>query len=92
MGLDKLLRGRIQFKIVSFFHENPTSVDTPRGIATWTGETRQNVKKTLSQLAELKILTAHNVSSTTGYSYTRDPKLIKSIGSLLKKMKKEEAV
>ncbi|MCX5716606.1 MAG: HD domain-containing protein [Candidatus Omnitrophica bacterium] len=90
MDLNRLLKDRIQFKIISFFHENPISIDTPRGIATWTGETKQNVKKALSQLAKHKVLTAHKVSSTTGYSYTRDPKLIKGIDSILRKLKKEE--
>jgi hypothetical protein len=90
MDLKKLLKMRISFKIVSFFHENPVSVDTPRGIAAWTGETKQDVKKALSQLVRGKILTAHKVSSTTGYSYTRDAKLIKDIDATLKKIKRED--
>ena len=91
MELDKALKVPIYFKIISFFHENPTSIDTPRGMSAWTGENRQDVKEALSKLAELRIITAHKVSSTTAYSFTRDPKLIKSIDRILKKMKKSLA-
>ncbi len=87
MNLKRLLRDPIYFKIICFFHENPTSVDTPRGIAAWTGENRQTVKKALLELAKLKLLIAHKTTSTAGYSYTRDGKLIKTIGPLLKKLK-----
>jgi hypothetical protein len=87
--LNKVLKVPIYFKIICFFHENPTSIDTPRGMAAWTGESRQDVKKALLKLAELEIITPHRVSSTTAYSYTRDVKLIKKIDRMLKKMKKE---
>lgn len=90
MDLSKLLKIQIYFKIINFFHENPTSIDTPRGISTWIGESKQNVRAALLKLAKSKILTAHKVTSTTGYSYTRDQKLVKKIDSSLKKIKKEE--
>jgi len=85
MDLTKLLKDQIYFKIVNFFHENPASIDTPRGVAAWTGETKNDSKRALSKLAHLKILTAHRVSSTTAYSFTRDSKLIKKIKAALKK-------
>lgn len=88
MDLSRLLKAQIYFKIIDFFHENPTSIDTPRGIATWIGESKQDVKKALLKLSKLKFLTAHKVSSTTGYSYTRDPKLIRKIEAILKKLKR----
>ena len=90
MDLSALLKDRIYLKIVDFFHENPASIDTPRGVAAWTGETRNDAKRALTKLAHLKILTAHKVSSTTAYSFTRDPKLIKKIKTVLKELKKEE--
>ncbi|MCM8782468.1 MAG: hypothetical protein NC828_05405 [Candidatus Omnitrophica bacterium] len=88
--MKKLLKAQIYFKIINFFHENPTSIDTPRGISTWIGEEKQRVKSALLKLAKLKILTAHKVTSTTGYSYTRNHKIIKKIDTSLKKIKKEE--
>lgn len=90
MDLNRLLKTQIYFKIINFFHENPTSIDTPRGIATWIGESKQDVKKALLKISKSKLLTAHKVSSTTGYSYTRDPKLIKKIEAILKKLKRKE--
>jgi len=88
MDLKKLLKDQIYFKILKFFHENPMSIDTPRGISTWIGEEKQRVKKALLKLARWKLLTAHKATSTTGYSYTRDPKIIKKIDASLKKLKK----
>lgn len=90
MELCKLLRTPIYFKIVTFFNENPTSIDTPRGISAWVGENRKAVNAALLKLAKLKILTAHKVTSTTGYSYTIDPKKVRAINNALKKLKKEE--
>ena len=89
MDLNKVLKVRIYFKIIRFFHENPASIDTPRGIAAWTGESRQDMKEALSKLANIKILTAHNVSSTTAYSYTRNSRVIKKIDTIIKRIKRE---
>jgi predicted transcriptional regulator len=83
MDLKSLFKDKLMKDIVKFFHENQTCIDTPRGIATWVKAERSAVKKALDKLAELGILTAHRVSSTTGYSYTRDAKLIKEIGKEL---------
>ena len=84
MSIDEALRSAIHRKIIEFFHENQASIDTPRGVSTWVNEERSKVRKALEDLVALNILTAHRVSSTTGYSYTRDTKLISKIGKLLK--------
>lgn len=88
MDLKKLLKDQIYFKILSFFNENPSSIDTPRGIATWIGESRQDADKALFKLAKLNYLIAHKTTSTMGYSYTRDLKLIKKIRTALTQIKK----
>ena len=85
MDLNKTLGSGIRIKIVRFFHENQSSIDTPRGVAAWIGEDRMVVKKTLEYLVSCDILVADRSTSTTGYSYTRDARLISSIGKLLKK-------
>ena len=87
MDTGKILNSDIRLKIVTFFHENQASIDTPRGIATWIGEDRAKVKAALEDLVTSKILVAHRTSSTTGYSYTSDEKLISKIGKLLKDRK-----
>lgn len=71
-------------KIIQFFHENQASIDTPKGVATWIGEDRAKVKEALEDLVKLQILIPHRATSTTGYGYTRDAKLLKQIGKLLK--------
>lgn len=85
MDLDKILDSAIHMKIVRFFHENQASIDTPRGIATWIGEERSRVKKALEDLVSMEILVAHRSTSTTGYSYTNEPKIISAINRLLRK-------
>ena len=85
MDLKTALKSGIRLKIVRFFHENQASIDTPRGVAAWIGEDRSKVKRALEDLITLNILVAHRSTSTTGYSYTRDTKLISRISKLLKK-------
>jgi len=82
--MDKLLKSRMHLKVVKFFHENQGSVDTPRGIATWIGEDRLKVRQALEDLVEAKIIIADRATSTTGYCYTRDDKIIKKIDKFLK--------
>lgn len=85
MDLKEIFKSEVHLKIVRFFHENQASLDTPRGVATWIGEERSKVKAALEDLVAADILTAHRATSTTGYSYTRDAKIISKIGKLLKK-------
>lgn len=84
MALAKILKDKLHRDIVRFFHENQSSIDTPRGIATWVKAERPAVKKALDKLVKAGILLDHRASSTTGYSYTRDKKLIREIGAQLK--------
>ena len=85
MDIDKLFGSDIHLKIIKFFHENQSSIDTPRGVATWVGEDRSKVKSALEDLVKAKVLVAHRATSTTGYGYTSDDKLISKITKLLKK-------
>jgi predicted transcriptional regulator len=83
MNLQDAFKSRIHRKIIAFFHENQASLDTPRGVATWVREDRSSVKKALEDLVDLGILIANRATSTTGYSYTRDSKLIARIARSL---------
>ena len=87
MDIDKIFRSEIHVKVMTFFHENQASIDTPRGVATWIGEDRAKVKEALEDLVSSEILVAHRTTSTTGYSYTSEGKLISKIGKLLKNRK-----
>ena len=82
---DKTVQSDLHLKIMKFFHENQASIDTPRGVSTWVREDRAKVKKALEELVSMKILVAHRSTSTTGYSYTRNAKIISKIEKLLKK-------
>ena len=85
MDINKLFGSDIHLKIIKFFHENQASIDTPRGVATWVGEDRSRVKGALEDLGKARVLVAHRATSTTGYGYTSDEKLISKIEKLLKK-------
>ena len=87
VDINKALLSDLHFKIIRFFHENQASIDTPRGISTWVHEERAKVRQALEDLVGLKILNAHRSTSTTGYSYTRNIKIISKIEKLLKKRK-----
>ncbi|OGW75208.1 MAG: hypothetical protein A2Z72_03985 [Omnitrophica bacterium RBG_13_46_9] len=84
MELDDMLKDKITLDIVKFFHENQSSIDTPRGIATWIKAEKQKVKKSLDMLVKQGILIDHKAPSITGYSYTRDEAIIKKIDTKLK--------
>jgi predicted transcriptional regulator len=84
-GKDKNTLSDLHLKILRFFHENQASIDTPRGVSTWVHEERSKVSKALEELVRLKMLNAHRSTSTTGYSYIRDLKIISKIEKLLKK-------
>jgi len=86
-GTDKTFQSDLHLKIIKFFHENQASIDTPRGVSTWVREDRAKVKNSLEELVKMKILVAHRSTSTTGYSYTRNAKIISKIEKLLKKRK-----
>jgi len=82
---NKISYSDLHIKIIKFFHENQASIDTPRGVSTWVREDRAKVKKALEELVCMKILAADRSASTTGYSYTRNAKIISKIEKLLKK-------
>ena len=82
---NKTLQSDLHLNIVKFFHENQASIDTPRGVSTWVRGDRAKVKKALEELVGMKILVAHRSTSTTGYSYTRNARIISKIEKLLKK-------
>ena len=84
MDKNNILQSDLHLKILRFFHENQACIDTPRGISTWVHEERSKVKRALEDLVRLKILSAHRSTSTTGYSYTRDAKIISKIEKILK--------
>jgi len=83
MDNNKLFKSPLHLKIIKFFHENQSAVDTPRGVATWIGEDRAKVKSALEDLVKHKILVADRTASTTGYGYTRDIALISRIKKTL---------
>lgn len=87
MELGRYLKSRINQKIIKFFLENPSSVDTSRGIATWINEDVNKTEKALKELVEAKILIPHGNDLTCAYGYTTDMHMIAKIKLRLKNFK-----
>ena len=79
MDIKKIFNCKVKRKIVHFFHNNPASIDSLRGIMTWTGLAKKEATKALEELVKYGVLMAHRSTSTVGYAYTGDKKLIDKI-------------
>lgn len=83
VNLKKVCRYPLNLKIISFFHKNPSMVDTSRGIAAWLNYDRKEIKKALDFLVSQNILVPHRMGSTVAYAYTQDKKIIACIEKFL---------
>lgn len=88
MNLKRFFDSDLHKKIILFFEENPTSVDSPRGVAIWVGYSRQETKRALDELVEAGILNSISTTSTSGYSLTQDESLIKKIKAFTRRTRK----
>jgi hypothetical protein len=89
--LDKYLNVKINRKIIQFFLENPSSIDTSRNIAIWTNENKGKTEKVLKEFVKAKILVLHGNSATPAYGYTTDTRIITKIKSSFKKRKTKKS-
>jgi DNA-binding GntR family transcriptional regulator len=91
VNLKRICVSALNLKIISFFHENPSTVDTSRGIAAWLNHDRKEIKKALDFLASQGILTAHRTGSTVAYAYTQDKKTIEGVEKFLQNQSRRDA-
>ena len=52
MKIKNLFKSKIHARIMRFFHENPASIDTARGIATWINQDLGKVRTALNKLVK----------------------------------------
>jgi hypothetical protein len=78
-------RSRVRRKILLFFSDNQGSIDTPRGVATWTSESLVEVRKALEGLVTAGFLKAHRTSSTVAYSPALTPKELARVAARIRK-------
>ncbi|MFC1631782.1 hypothetical protein ACFL1I_03250 [Candidatus Omnitrophota bacterium] len=83
--LKKICRLRMHLKLVSFFHENQSTVDTAQAIAAWLNQSHKEIETSLDYLVNQKILNIHRTGSTVAYGYTQDKKTIDEIENFIKK-------
>ena len=76
MEFKKYLRPKINRKIIKFFFENPSSIDTARGIATWINEDKDKAEKALKELVKSKIIVPHGSGPTSAYGCTTDAHIL----------------
>ncbi len=81
--IERFMKSKVHRKLIAFFAENQGSVDTPRGLATWTNENIKKVTAALEDLVAVGFLKAHRTSSTVGYSCALNKKDLKSLASHL---------
>jgi len=79
MNLNKILSCPARKKIIHFFYSNPASIDTLKGIMTWTGLDKKEAVNALEELVKEKILIPHRVTSTVGYAYMPNKKQAQAI-------------
>lgn len=85
MILNKYLKSKINKKIINFFLENPSCIDTSRGIATWINENTVKTEKALRDLVKAKMLIPHGTGPTSAYGYTTNSRITSSVKASLKK-------
>lgn len=83
MEIKNLFKSKIHTRIMRFFHENPASIDTARGIATWINQDLGKVRTALNKLVKAGVLISHESGSTTAYTYTRNERIVSRIEKLL---------
>ncbi len=83
MKSDRKHNKNIKLKIMKFFYENPSTIDSARGVAAWIGEDMDNVKKCLDILEKERVLISHKTNFVTGYSLTSNKNALKKIKSLI---------
>jgi len=81
---DKYLKPKISRRIIKFFIDNPSSIDTPRGIATWINANVDETEKTLKKLTKAKILVSHGAGTTSAYGFTADANIVSAIKAAIK--------
>lgn len=83
MNLKKMLKSQLHYKILKFFKENPSSLETVEGIASWVGENEIKIKSAVDEIFKQGFLVKHGSSDITGYGLTNDEKLINKLNKHL---------
>ena len=81
--IKKILKDKLSRDILIFFYQNQASIDTVGGITAWVHSDREKVKKVLDKLVGLGILEEESITSTKGYCYTRNEKIMKIVKGLM---------
>ena len=78
------LKDKLTRDILAFFYKNQASVDSVGGLSTWVRNDRKEVQAAMENLVKLGVLEKDSMGVTKGYSYTRDPKIMKIVKELMR--------
>lgn len=84
IDLHRIINSPLKRTIMAFFYQNPSCIDTAKGVATWVGGDPAEVEKALAEMGHYNLLVVHRMRSTVGYGYTQDKHLIVAIEDFLK--------
>ena len=83
-NIKRLFKNEISKKILTFFNENPHSIDTAKGKSVWIGCDLESVQKSLNKLVKEGALINHKTTTTNAYSYTNQKDIIKAVEKYIK--------
>lgn len=83
-NIKNLFKNNTVKKILLFFNENPSCIDTAKGISLWVGSDTTLTQKCLNKLVKEGILIIHQAASTSAYAYTNNKAIVKNIEKYIK--------
>lgn len=81
--LNNILKKELAMKIVMFFYQNQSSMDSVGGVSTWVQKSREEVRDTLESLVAIGVLEKDSTGGTEGYCYTHDGETMKIVEGLM---------
>ncbi|HIE52012.1 MAG TPA: hypothetical protein EYP85_09655 [Armatimonadetes bacterium] len=88
--LDKILDSLIKLDLLVFFYQNPDTIDSASGIATWVGHEEEQVVKELAELAAARLIERHQVRGETVYTRSNDPDIRRMVDDFMELMSERE--
>jgi predicted transcriptional regulator len=88
---DKIKKNSVYLKLLKFYHNNPSCLDTLENISYWIDEEKSKVFEGLEFLESYGFLIKHKTEAAEGYGYTQNEKLIAKIGRFLNEFKENKS-
>lgn len=77
-------------RLLEFFLRNPNVIDTPAGLAQWTGENESAIEDAINSLSELGVV--HKIDGTDLFAFSASEEMLKLIEDVLRSAPSDVAV